>query len=62
LILVEKGCILSSTKGEVMKTYECFKCGHKWVPRTDKKPEQCPHCKNVKWDKRKENEQKGIKS
>lgn len=45
-----------------MKTYECFKCGHKWVPRTDKKPEQCPHCKNVKWDKRKENKQKGIKS
>ena len=36
-----------------MKTYKCVKCGHEWIPRSDKKPESCPKCKNRKWQEEK---------
>jgi len=29
----------------------CKRCGHKWYPRTPKKPEVCPKCKSPLWDK-----------
>ena len=32
--------------------YECKKCGHRWSPRTERKPVACPKCKRYDWDKR----------
>ena len=32
---------------------KCYGCGHKWFPRTDQKPVQCPKCKSTTWDKKK---------
>jgi DNA-directed RNA polymerase subunit RPC12/RpoP len=32
-----------------MKTYECKKCNHKWIPRKER-PESCPRCKSFLWD------------
>lgn len=33
-----------------MPKCKCFKCGHKWIKRVDKRPLQCPECKSRKWD------------
>ena len=30
---------------------ECFRCGHKWVSKSNKKPQQCPKCKQYYYDK-----------
>lgn len=38
----------------MLKRHTCEKCGYKWVPRIDKRPAQCPNCKNPKWDKPKQ--------
>lgn len=32
--------------------YTCGKCGKTWVPRTEKKPSQCPGCQQRQWDTR----------
>lgn len=37
-----------------MEKKKCKKCGHEWVPRTEKKPKCCPGCKSYKWDKEKQ--------
>ena len=29
----------------------CLKCPHKWEQRKVGRPDQCPRCKNPKWDK-----------
>lgn len=34
-----------------IKKYICSRCGHKWIPREDKKPVICPKCKSPYWDK-----------
>lgn len=34
------------TVGELL----CLRCGHKWLPRSVKRPEVCPHCKRYDWD------------
>jgi len=34
--------------------YCCERCGHKWVPRSSKKPIVCPKCKSPYWNKRKD--------
>ena len=31
--------------------YRCERCGHKWIPREEKPPRVCPHCKSPYWDK-----------
>ena len=31
------------------KTYECKRCGHRWIPRV-KRPIGCPRCHNTGWD------------
>jgi predicted Zn-ribbon and HTH transcriptional regulator len=28
----------------------CLRCGHNWLPRSDKKPVLCPSCKSKYWD------------
>lgn len=25
-----------------LPTYECLRCGHKWHPRSDRRPDRCP--------------------
>lgn len=27
----------------------CFRCGHRWTPRTVSKPKVCPKCKSPYW-------------
>ncbi len=34
--------------------YNCFKCIHSWLPRTEKRPKVCPKCKSAWWDVKKE--------
>ena len=29
---------------------ECMKCGHIWIPRSDKLPDVCPKCKRYEWN------------
>ena len=31
--------------------HTCQRCGHVWVPRTERKPAQCPNCKQPGWDR-----------
>ena len=31
--------------------HTCQRCGHSWVPRTERKPVQCPNCKQPGWDR-----------
>src|ERR1700719_1359171 len=38
------------SKSIVIDPYKCVKCGHTWTPRTNRKPQECPHCKNRKWE------------
>ncbi len=38
--------------GQIMAiVYQCFQCGHKWLPRTTERPALCPKCKSLRWDK-----------
>lgn len=32
----------------------CLRCGHKWLPRSDKIPVMCPACKTQLWNKKKQ--------
>ena len=34
-----------------MKQYKCKHCGHKWYPRSPKRPGMCPKCRATNWDK-----------
>lgn len=36
-----------------LPTYECLRCGHKWHPRSDRRPDRCPNrkCNSPYWDK-----------
>lgn len=29
----------------------CFRCGHKWHPRSEEYPKVCPKCKSPYWDR-----------
>ena len=31
--------------------FVCERCGHTWVPRTERRPTICPKCKSPYWDK-----------
>ncbi len=51
----------------VINTFECLRCGHKWISRVDlkqlevglkDKPRICPKCKSAYWDLEKKN---GVK-
>jgi predicted Zn-ribbon and HTH transcriptional regulator len=33
---------------------KCQVCGHRWFPRTAKRPVCCPRCKSYFWDERRE--------
>ncbi len=35
-----------------LKAYQCERCEHKWVPRTERRPTICPRCKSPYWDKK----------
>jgi len=34
--------------------YECARCGHRWVPRSEAHPTICPKCKSPYWDRPRE--------
>ena len=34
-----------------LPTFECLRCGHKWHPRTDRRPDRCPKCNSPYRDK-----------
>ncbi|KKK90963.1 hypothetical protein LCGC14_2717700, partial [marine sediment metagenome] len=29
----------------------CNRCGYEWIPRSDKRPKNCPKCASPYWDK-----------
>ncbi|MCJ7443057.1 MAG: hypothetical protein MUO26_00750 [Methanotrichaceae archaeon] len=35
----------------IIPKFECLRCGHKWIPRSDQKPTVCPKCSSPYWDK-----------
>ncbi len=38
--------------GEVTVTaFKCERCGHVWLPKTERRPTICPKCKSPYWDK-----------
>ena len=30
---------------------QCCRCNHKWTPRIEERPKNCPACKSPRWDK-----------
>jgi len=44
---------------DMLPRYDCKRCGHEWIPRTDKKPTICPSCKSPYWDSERKN---GVKN
>lgn len=34
----------------ILKRYTCEKCGHSWLPRSERRPRMCPGCQTVNWD------------
>ncbi len=30
---------------------QCCRCNHKWIPRIEDRPKNCPACKSPRWDK-----------
>lgn len=30
---------------------KCKRCGWEWIPRSERKPRQCPGCKTALWDR-----------
>jgi len=34
-----------------VRGYKCERCGHKWAPRSKKKPIICPKCKSPYWNR-----------
>jgi len=38
--------------GEIeLPKLECLRCGHKWSPRSPRKPQRCAKCNNPYWDR-----------
>lgn len=37
-----------------LPTNKCLRCGHTWIPRSNKRAAACPKCYNRRWDERKE--------
>ena len=35
-----------------MSGFECERCYHKWIPRSDESPIVCPKCKSPYWNKK----------
>lgn len=33
-----------------LPTFECLRCGWRWHPRSNKKPDRCPKCNSPYWD------------
>jgi rubrerythrin len=31
--------------------YNCLRCGHIWIPRTENYPKLCPKCMSAYWDR-----------
>lgn len=31
--------------------FQCERCGHVWVPKSERRPTICPKCKSPYWDK-----------
>ena len=48
----KKLTILLEEGGGLMKKLICKKCGHRWIPRSDRDPKICPNpkCKSLHWN------------
>jgi len=29
--------------------YQCLRCNHRWIPRSDRLPKRCPNCGTQFW-------------
>ncbi|HEX2966366.1 MAG TPA: hypothetical protein VHO84_11290 [Syntrophorhabdaceae bacterium] len=38
-------------KTNQIRIYECRRCSHEWINKTDDKPKLCPECNSPLWDK-----------
>jgi len=34
-----------------LPTLKCKRCGHTWIPRTNKEPRVCAKCNSIYWNK-----------
>lgn len=34
-----------------VKFFRCLRCGHEWIPTSDKPPKVCPKCKSPYWNR-----------
>lgn len=46
-----KGMVETGEYEIVIDELHCLRCGHTWLPRSDKKPKWCPNCNSPYWDK-----------
>jgi len=37
--------------GLALPRLKCIRCGHTWIPRSNKLPKVCPRCKSPYWNK-----------
>lgn len=37
-------------KAMAIEKLKCLKCGHAWIPRSEKRPAVCPSCGRPNWD------------
>ena len=35
--------------------WNCKRCGHQWIPRSEKEPKVCPKCNSPYWNKERQN-------
>ncbi len=43
-------------KTKIVRILECLRCGYEWIPKVEN-PKQCPKCKRMDWDVKKEDKQ-----
>ena len=41
---------MRSNKDKGCPRYDCNRCGHSWIGRTDRRPTFCPECRSKNWD------------
>jgi len=34
-----------------VKRHTCYRCGYKWIPRSEEMPVGCPRCKSPYWNR-----------
>ncbi len=43
-------CIAKKRRDDLPRLH-CLRCGHEWIPRSERKPGTCPKCNSPYWDR-----------